>query len=65
MTFIRNLLTDLTKFEFQCIGAFSGLCTKLIVWHKFCYLLLKKDFPVLLFPIKNYISRENSYYKFG
>ena len=64
MTFIGNMLNDLIKFEFQCTGAFSGLCTKLIVWHGFCYFLPKKAFPMSVFPTRNYISRENSYYTF-
>lgn len=53
MTFIGNVLTDLIKFEFQRTGAFSGLCTKLIVWHGFCYFVPKKAFPMLVFPIEN------------
>lgn len=65
MTFIRNVLTDLIKFEFQRTGAFSGLCTKLIVWHGFCCFLPRKAFPMLVFSIKSDISRENSYYRFG
>lgn len=52
MTFIRNVLTGLIKFEFQRTGAFSGLCTKLIVWHGFCSFLPKKAFPMLCFLSK-------------
>lgn len=44
MKFIRNVLADLIKFEFQFVGTFPGLCTKLIVWHKFSYFLPKKGF---------------------
>lgn len=65
MTFIRNVLTDLIKFEFQCTGTFSGLCTKLIVWHRFCcFLPRKKALLILVFPMEN-ISREISYCKLG